>query len=544
VEFKKAAVVLAVSLGAYVSARVAAGGYDIALVGLWLTSILVFCGAWFDGRLIILDRGKIRIWLGIGLLALLPVIVRVSLFDMSRIHGDDVISAWISATTDFSTANFFGGFPLSKVDWMGQFPAVYFVIQRGIVEVLGRNMAAIKWSVQPYVWLVGVGLYLNGKLLGGKSVGIATVVLYAFFWPAIYLETLGLHFVSSTAVFLLFLHRLLLFSRRQTNRNAAAMGMLTGAGLLFYISSYIAVPMAGLMLLKKHNLKLAVAAVIGGWLVAGPFLTYAVRWDNYFVSRAKQVDYLNGTWSKIRDDGKVKKLSELTENYRRVWRAMYIDGIGGHGGYNFGRLGLLSGFNLGLLAVGLVTTGVIFRRDSRWGWVLLAVVMSYLAMVLSIPPPAFHRFSLAFPLLILIAASTFRYLERGKAGQGWIIMAVTVALFAGDNLQKIGPVLAGEGNNRDIEVVQETLNLYPGRDTYIAAFPGFHLEKVWYFMAPEFQKRTVSAAYHWNLQNHMNPDEKYVYILTLPRDYAQQFKAADPKGNIVQFNDQYSLFVN
>ena len=187
-EFKKAAVVLAVSLGAYVSARVAAGGYDIALVGLWLTSILVFCGAWFDGRLIILDRGKIRIWLGIGLLALLPVIVRVSLFDMSRIHGDDVISAWISATTDFSTANFFGGFPLSKVDWMGQFPAVYFVIQRGIVEVLGRNMAAIKWSVQPYVWLVGwekrgdcnscaVRVFLAGNISG--DIGTAFCVQHS-----------------------------------------------------------------------------------------------------------------------------------------------------------------------------------------------------------------------------------------------------------------------------------------------------------------------------------------------------------------------------
>jgi hypothetical protein len=51
------------------------------------------------------------------------------------------------------------------------------------------------------------------------------VILYAFFGPSVYLETLGLHFVSSTAVFLAFFYVSLRELRGRAPRHALLAGM-------------------------------------------------------------------------------------------------------------------------------------------------------------------------------------------------------------------------------------------------------------------------------------------------------------------------------
>jgi hypothetical protein len=69
------------------------------------------------------------------------------------------------------------------------------------------------------MWIVVCGfLYAIARELLDERAAVLSVVLYAFFGPSVYLETLGLHFVSSTAVFLAFFY----FSLRELREGARA----------------------------------------------------------------------------------------------------------------------------------------------------------------------------------------------------------------------------------------------------------------------------------------------------------------------------------
>lgn len=531
----------------FVCWRVGMGNFSYWLVVGWLfASVLYIWTIWERAGI---SAKKV---LGVILLALVPVVVRISLFDYTRIHVDDVIAGWISATTSFTRINFFAGLPLHKPDWMGQFPVFFFLFQKWFFFLSGQTLAALKWSVMPYVFLTGAGLYLLGEKLGDKRLGFLAVVWYAFFWPALYLETMGFMFVASTMMLVWWLYALARFDFQPNWKKAGMLGLLTGICLWFYISSYIAVPMLGLwfgikLLLGKNrklHLQQAVMAGLGFIITAGPLLAYAAGVDNYFLTRMNQVDLWSGSWSPYKALPQGQKWQLLEANFLLAIRSMYIDGLGGHGGYNFGRLGMLSGWNLGLLGFGLMVIVVLWRRQRFWGWIMLAVGASFMSMVLSIPPPAFHRFSAAFPLLGLIAAApSLLWPEKWKR-TGLVLVMVMGVFWGRENWNKFHQATEPENQNQDVLLINQILRDYPGRKVYIAAFPSYHLEKVWYFMAESYRDQKVTSKYHTDLIGKMNRDEKYVYIILWPHIYEYLFTSADIGGKRVPFNASYSLFVN
>lgn len=102
-----------------------------------------------------------------------------------------------------------------------------------------------------------------------------------------------------------------------------------------------------------------------------------------------------------------------------------------------------------------------------------------------------------------------------------------------------------ENNHADIEhvrVIDYIKSNFPEKQVYIAAFPSFALEKVYYFWEPG---KKIITDFHDNLLNNFVRNEKYVYIILFPKQFNVKFEQADPNGKIISnVSTVYSLFVN
>ncbi|MBI2617817.1 hypothetical protein HYW55_06815 [Candidatus Gottesmanbacteria bacterium] len=490
------------------------------------------------------------------LILLLPLGIRLANMNPTRIHMDDVITAYFSETHDFTKLNFFSGIPENKGEWVSRFPTPFFILQQFFFFLVPPSFMSIKYSILPYVLINSMFLYLLVKILRDKKTAAIAVCLYAFSAPSLYLETLGLHFVSSTALFLVFFYVALLYLKSPTLPKAGILGVITGFNYLFYITSFIAFPFLIItflfQLVKIHSLKILrdfLIALVGFTITFGPFALYGLRFDNYFLSRINQVSLLTGSWSdasqKI-EEGK-SPFPFVEKNIRLSLQSLYTDDIGGHGGYNFGNLAFFDRYSLILTALGTVIALVLFLRNIGIFLILCVILVSFVTgMVFSIPPPAFHRASLAFPFLTIIMSLPFSVFLRIKRLPIFVRVSVTVifilVILAQNELYFIEQSQK-ENNNADLRLVNLIDTKYPNRHVYIASFPGFVFQKVYYF-SPEKNVLSIQTDYHDNFIRSFRPDEKYLYIMTLPHIFEEKFKSLDPNGKIIRYSRNYSLFVN
>ncbi|MFZ5784882.1 MAG: hypothetical protein ACOY3Y_00440, partial [Acidobacteriota bacterium] len=202
--------------------------------------LLAFAGEW---RPVLRGLRPSRSWLVLTLIGVAPVAVRLALASPARIHGDELITAYFSLTEEFSAQRFFAEVPRVRVEWVSQFPTPFFLVQRWLLAAVGDDVAGVRLSVQPYVFLVGVLLFLLAREIADRQTAWIAVTISTFMAISLYLETLGLHFVSSTAVFLAFFLAGVRAIRSERSADAAATGVLCGACYLFYTSSYAALPL-------------------------------------------------------------------------------------------------------------------------------------------------------------------------------------------------------------------------------------------------------------------------------------------------------------
>jgi hypothetical protein len=87
------------------------------------------------------------------LVAALPVLVRVADMDRDRMHTDEFLTGYFSATHDFVHTSFFGYMP-ERWEWQGQFPKPFFFLQRLFFDLFGRSTSSLRLSVQLYVAIV------------------------------------------------------------------------------------------------------------------------------------------------------------------------------------------------------------------------------------------------------------------------------------------------------------------------------------------------------------------------------------------------------
>jgi hypothetical protein len=556
--FRAAAFALAVGLNIWTGIRLLHGHPFLAVFS-WLASLglLVAASSGEDPLAEHRMPSAKRERLARAALICLPALVRLALSQPDRIHGDDILTAYFSATYDLRHADFFAPVPADPGDWVSQFPAPFFVLQKLFFAAFGESLLTIKLSILPYVVVTAGFLFAIARDLVDERAAALAVVVYAFFGPSLYLETLGLHFVSSTVAFLAFFHFAMRELRSGRRRDALIAGLLAGSCYLFYLSSFLALPLAALFFfvrggaLREHHVAgNLLLFVVGVAAVLSPFLADAARHQSGYLRRVEQVALLGGEWSVYRPGGAgaaVPAQRAVSQSLGLSLRSLYTPGIGGHGGYDFGKQALLEPLALGLAVLGALRAIILARRQREWWLVLITIALAFLmGMVLTIPPPAFHRFCIAFPFLALLISLPLHAAIDASVASRSLRHAGTALLLVGlvvtQHLYFLRAALP-ETDPAALRLARFVDALFPGRRLYVAAYPSYAFEKIYRF-ASQSPRRRVTSEYHATLLPTLDANRKYVYVVTLPETFDAQFASRDPRGRIIRFAPEYSLFVN
>ncbi len=487
--------------------------------------------------------------------AALPVVVRIANLDPTRMHSDEFLTAYFSATHDFAHTSFFGFMPESW-EWQGQFPTPFFLLQRMFFILFGASTLTLRLSVQIYVAIVSVMLFLVVREILGQGSAFVAVVLYSFFAISVYLETQGFMFISSTAIFMVFFYLAIREYRTGGIFYAAMAGMTCGFCYLTYYSSYLALPLL-LAFTTAHWLRSRAAFVLqnfaialgGMFLVLAPFLAFDYRSGEYVSHRISQVSVLTGEWSQYARPvaGGASKLSVVRDNLRRALESFVKNDVGGHGGYDFGRRAFFDRFTLWLFLAGLLASLVLVFRKSELLFVLFVIVASFFTgVVLTIPPPAYHRFSIAFPFLVILMTLPFYLLlrlSRPPASIRYALAGGVLLLFACVNQRLFAEAVFRDPAPDELRLAALINQRFDGRNLYIAAFDAFAFQKIFYFL-DKWKSRHVETGFHVNLLRTLNRNEKYVYVMILGDAFRERFQKADPRGRYARFSVGYSLFAN
>jgi 4-amino-4-deoxy-L-arabinose transferase-like glycosyltransferase len=522
------------------------------LAAVWFVSLFPFALSTLEPRTE--DRLRRSDVLLMLLAAVLPVLVRVANMDGNRMHSDEFITGYFSATHDFAHTNFFGFLP-EYWEWQGQFPKVYFFLQRLFFAIFGTSTLSLRLSVQVYAAVVGVMLFLIAREMFGRPAGIIAVVLYSFLSISVYLETLGFFFIGATAAFTVFFYFALRQYRTGGMFPAAMSGIACGFCYLMYYSSYFAFPllvvfaaMSWLRTRKIAALQNFCIALAGMLLVVAPFLAFIVREGDYALRRAKDMSLLTGLHSPHREAiaKGANPIPILRDNLLLDLRAFFRDGVAGGGGFDFGRLALFDRLSLLLFLAGLLAGLVLVFRKPEILLVFFVLGASLAAVVITVPPPTCHRFAIAFPFFALLMALPLSLLLRMPelpVSVRSALVAGLLLLFAGINERRFAEATLIDPPSDELRLSELINQRYDGRSLYVAAYDAFGFQKIFYFR-DRWKNRRVETGFHANLLKKFNPNEKYVYVVTLADDFRKQFEKADPRGRFSRFSVGYSLFAN
>lgn len=539
---------LAVSITVFICLMIMADRYSPLIAVAWVLSLILLLAGFIKDLKQHRKPISYQHLAAVLLIMLLPVAVRVLLYQPDRIHGDDLLTATFSQNYHPLTTNFFSGIP-EGTQWVAKFPTPYFLLQKIFLRIAGASVLTVKLSVIPYIAVVAVMTYLIGSLLLGSVAGAVAVFIYAFMAVSIYHETLGLHFISSTAVYMIFFYTILRAQRDAKTFWYAASGITCGLCYLSYTSSYIALPVLGLAILgnrftkKPYNVWLA-WAVIGVTITLAPFAAYAATYDNYFGGRINQVSLLTGSWSAFKPTAlsPVETGSILWNNISISLASFIENGIGGHGGYTFNKQAFFHKTGLMLFLAGALYV-VVKKRTTGMLLALLTVFLTYLAGVaLTIPPPAYHRLTLAFPFIAVISAAPFSLVSLNHKNSVAVALLI-LAIYAGTNIRYVQTAMIPEALIEDAAIIKYINTEYPNRHIHVAAFPSFALGKFFPFFSPVTAK-SLDTKFHREYLDNPDNNEQYLFIITLPSDFRKEFEAAYPEGKYIPYSEKYGILVN
>lgn len=549
-----------VALSMILSYAVFRGAYHMLFPLFWLVLIVAYLLSFRpDTRLSGFFGPKINIYSLLTLLIciLLPVIVRLLFYQSGRMHGDDAITGYFSAIYDLRHTDFFGPVPENRGAWVSQFPSLYFILQKIFFKITGVNGLTLKLSVLPYVAIVGVMTYATARNYTGRFYSLLAVYFSSFLAISIYLETLGLHFISSTAVFMIFFYTLLRANASGEMFKFALGGVACGLCYLFYSSSYIAFPVGILLILAGLSVRKAwtgagrlLVFLAGFSVVLLPFAGYMARTGSFYLNqRARQVSFLTGSWSPVREqlNQGIQLTKILADQTKLSLESLYRSGVGGHGGYDFGHNALFDRFTLILLAVSFFTVLIMaVKKPGLISLLMLPLITFISGVILTISPPAFHRFSLAFPYLAVIMALAVSAIGRltGRIKTlSTILTGIILIVFGITNLRHLLLPLEKESVNESLYLSNFINAKYPGRRLHVASFPGYSFDSTYYFSEGR-SATSVDVDYHGNYLNSFKRNEKYVYVMIYPTEFIPKFISIDPKGRIVYMTNSYAVFVN
>jgi hypothetical protein len=483
----------------------------------------------------------------------LPLVVRVINYSPQRFHGDDLVSAYFSVHYHPLTTNFFSGLP-GNGQWVCNFPVIYFLIQKIFLKFTGDTILAVKLSVLPYVAITSIFLFLITKMTTNRITGIISVILYSFLAFSLYLETLGLHFIASTAVFLIFLYLLLKTLKTDKPLGAILTGIFCGLCYMFYSSSYIAFPVFFTVYLIRFiikpsliTIKIALIITTGFLIFISPFAGYALTTENYFTQRTDEVLLLTGNWSPVKNKAKSLNgsIQVVKDNLQVSYKSLITDGIGGHGGYTFNRQAMFDPVARILIVAGLIAALILLTRRVEIIIIIGIIVLTFATgMVLTIPPPAYHRLSLIIPLLSMIMALPFYYLRKFVPFKIFLIItSAMLIIYSITNEMYFKRSIKDEIINPDIPLANYINLKLPNRHWHVVAYSSCGLEKVYYFFGGKTEL-SIDSNYVQSYEKYFPLSEKYVLIVPDNPDLAKRVQVGNPGSQLFKFSDIYTLVFN
>ena len=554
-------IALAALLGVAASLWAAFSGIESGWMGLvWVGAVAAFLLAARDaspGPAAVRRPGRV---IEAFMAALCPVVVRVLNMgiDPLRTHQDEFVTGYFSATRDFAHESFFAAIP-ERFDWMASFPRPFFLLQHWFFGIFGESALTLRLSVQIYAAITAAALFLVVEELLDRKAAWAAVVLYSFMAISVYFETLGFCFVTSGAALMVFFLWASRAFRSGRLRDAAIAGVACGFCYLVYYGSYLAFPLlAGFAILAvlsgkgRPALRTFLVASAGTLVVVAPFLAWDLAAGDSYLRRFRQVALTTGTWSPYRE-----KILEgaaaspiVAQNLKASLKAFVRDGVGGHGGYDFGRLAPFDRFSLALLIIGasMALYLGLRRRENRELLLVLGVVAAAFlgGVALTIPPPAYHRFTVAFPFLAILMAVPFASLGRARSLSAEMRLSIAsglLILYASLNERRFVEAIARDKPSDDLRAVSLLRQRFGDRDPVMALARYSDLDRTLYFYDHP-PRRPVTREFHRWLLRDIDSKRKYVYLTTLPDRWREQFERADPNGRMYRVSWLFGIFAN
>ena len=544
----------AVFLSLYTSYMIYLDKYHPILIVTWLSSvILILLPGIFSQKFP--PSFRLRTFFVPIIIALIPPTILFLLFSPTRLHTDDTILAYVSSTTDFIKSNFFSGFPQDKTVLISQFPAPLYIIQKFFLSIFGHTIMGIKISNLPYSFLVSLFLYKISRELFSDSIAIISVLLYGLFFPSLYLETLGVPYISSFAVCPVFLYFSIRAIKAPRYTGFLRLGIVCGLCFLFYYSSYISIPLLFIVPLLTNSKSIQKKAVYLSLSLTGfitiilPFFTHAYKFENLFTSRTSQVALVGGSWSSHKDEkiNLKERISLYVSNFKLSVKSLVQNNIGGAGGYNFGSLSFLNPTSLALSIIGGLIILIKSIKSPGYSIIILSMSLSFTTMALAISPPGFHRFHISYPLFALTMSAAFSLITKPRhlviKMASIFIGALLIGRYSLENLSSFNRAARNEYNSQYVQLADIINNQYLGRHIHVASFPGFVFERVYFFKSSD-KVLSIDTRYHDDYLNNFNRNEKYIYVMTMPEVFKEKFEQADQNGKYVNFSQDFGLFVN
>lgn len=432
----------------------------------------------------------------------IPIIVVVFLaltvriyfmLDETHFHYDEYITAGFSYSLGkVSSLDWFGMYPAQGV-WVSQFPILYFVIQKIFLGILGLGTVPMRLSILPYIIFIFVFLFLTAKQLFGKEVGFIAIIILTLLSPDLYITRWALHFTSSTAFFMATSYFFILSYKFGKKWHFALTGLFGGLAYLTYYSSYLTAPLIIIFLISLLLKRIVGVSYLKNFVISiaifvftvSPWVTYAVKVDNFLIQRTDQVGLL-GSWSPYKNINSPINIAGIVfKQIINTSLSLFKDGIGGSGEYYFGKLALFDTFTFVLLLAGLAyfIYKVVTKFEPESVFIVTTIVGVFiLGMVLTIPPPAFHRTSIAFPFVSIVISRAiydgYCLFVKKKVGQAKLIFIICLSILLLSNINHFQRILVQESLSPQIE---NDIKLFPENKVYIAAYPGYLLGNVLFF---------------------------------------------------------------
>lgn len=546
-----------------VSAFLYSGWFSLWTVGVWVLALLPWT---FEGPPSQTTHVA-SFWqrMTIFTVLMLPCAVRIILMDRAAFHGDTFIPGYFSLHYEPAVHNFFGPFPDPPL-WVAQFPVPFFAIQKALLQIFGGSVLGLRLSILPYVFLESLGVFWAARALFDQRAAFVAVLFYAFFAPSLYLETEGFHLVSSAGVFVPLLGYLVQSICFPARFRAGITGLMVGACYLFHHSAYIALPVLGVFLIIRSRqvrwnelwrdlCGITLALIV----VLTPFYAAIANQESlYFLRRINQVSVIDQI-KEATDAGAPSPVMKFLNHTMDAFRSFYEPSIAGNGGYNFGHKALFESVAKILFPIGVLIGLCDSRRRKPYLLISSSIGIAFvLGVLMTTSPPALHRLSVIFPFFAMLCAvpviTVAKRAQRWKGASGALLVCMLL-VWAANNVRTEFDMKAAEFAStweiqNDIRLSRYIVEQFPHHKIYVAAYPGFGFENLFYFFDPD--KRAVVTSYHDLLIQKFSPAEKYLYIIHDPHignskgEYWKQFQESDPSGSMDSSDTwrRYYLFHN